>query len=307
MFKNLNYKLFAFGLAIVFWIFVVSLKNAFTEFPHVVPIAVFNLGEKLAVAEIPEGVHLTLRSDNPEVFRRLQTADFEAYIDLSNIGVGEHSVSVSVTSRNPKITISRIEPEEIAVKIEPIRERIIPVSIRVEGFPVKGFEVAKKETQLSNVKVSGAESVLLKVHQAVATLTLEGNEKQNFIEKSAIKIFGVNNQPLSGLMVIPEEIEVSVELREKEQQKEVEVRPKTSGTPAAGSVKSLAVDPAVIKIQGPSELLEEISFIETEEISLAGLSESKVIQAKLKIPEGITLVEKGLKSVKVKVEIEGSS
>ena len=64
MFKHLHIKIFSLLLAIVFWIFVVSLENNFVELPNAVPVEVFNLAPDLAIATKLGEVRLTVRSSD---------------------------------------------------------------------------------------------------------------------------------------------------------------------------------------------------------------------------------------------------
>lgn len=301
MFKNFSYKLFAFGLAVIFWIFVVGLKSAFIEFPTLIPVQVLNSGEKLAVAEITDGVKLTLQAENPDTLRRLKQDDFEAYVDLENFGVGEHKVPVFVNSKNSKVSVFKIVPSEAAVRIEAVQERIMPLLIETSGLPAQGFVLKNKTSGVQNVKISGAENILAQAYEAAANYQFDGTEKKSFSQKTAVGIFDSAGKLIVGLASEPAMVEVSFELVQAEIQKQVGVRVKTTGSPAKGFIKALIVDPAVITIAGETQAVSGILFVNTELIDLRNLSGVKEFKADLELPEGVKAVEGG--AVKVKVEV----
>jgi hypothetical protein len=63
-----------------------------------------------------------------------------------------------------------------------------------------------------------------------------------------------------------------------------------SGDPAFGyRLLNIGVDPPSVLIEGPPEVVNELTSLQTEPIDITGLTESFIQQATLALPEGITL------------------
>lgn len=297
MFKNLHLKLFALALAIVFWIFVVSLENSFTAFPQEVPVQAFNLGQEFALKRALPAVKLMLRSEGGEVFRSLTAGDFEAYTDLSTLGVGKHTVSVSVTSKQPKVSVARVIPESIEVEIESLKQKAVTLKPEIIGEPAKGYTVDKIELSSAQVKVRGAESIIQNITEAKAIIRLDGTEKETVTKKVEFALG-------SGVSFENIEVTATVTFSENAQEKIVGVKPAFTGSVPAGTLKNISVTPSVITIQGKKEALEKITAIETEPIDLSQFDSTKTITSKLRLPENVALAKGEPVNVQVTVEIE---
>lgn len=206
MFKNIPLKIFSLLLATIFWIFVVSLENTFYKLPAEIPIQVFNRAENLALASILPSVHLTLRTADPLALRNLSPNDFEAYVDLRNAGAGKAHVAVSVTSKNPQVSVMRIEPSEVEVELEPVREKIVSVTPKIKGRLGTGFQIESVKLLRETVTVSGAESLLKKIAKGEVEIKLTGKEEENVTKQGTVKIFGEEGVLLEGLQIEPETV-----------------------------------------------------------------------------------------------------
>lgn len=302
MLKNLPLKFIALILAAIFWVFVVSLENTFYKLPADVPIRVFNQAENLALASPLSTVRLTVRTADSLILRNLSLNDFEAYVDLRDSGAGRRRVQVSVTSKNPQVNVVRIEPSEVELELEPVREKIVSLAPRVHGKLKSGFQIESVKLLRETVTVSGAESLLKKITKGEAEVEVSGEERENFVKKGNVKIFGEEGILLEGLRIEPQTVDVIFTVVEVEGSKQVGVKAKITGSVANGTVKKVEVQPAVISVTGSSEALASLHFIETEEIKLENLPASGEKKVKVVLPEGVKLGDK--KEVIVRIEVE---
>jgi YbbR domain-containing protein len=79
------------------------------------PVLLRNLGANLTATGIPSEVDVTLRGSR-EALARIQPDDATAYVDLTDMGVGEYTVRVRADSSRDA-GVARIEPAAIAVRI----------------------------------------------------------------------------------------------------------------------------------------------------------------------------------------------
>lgn len=304
MLKNLHIKIFAVCAAIVFWLFVVSIENTFFRFPQEVPIQIFNQAPELALASQLGTVRLTIRAQDANVLKTLSINDFEAYVDLRNIGAGVRRVPVSVSSKNPQISIVSAAPSEIEITLEPVRQKAVALTAEISGEPANGFRVSGNRLSKNTISVEGAESVLKQIASAKAQVNLDGNERQNVTKPTTVIVYDRAGAPLEGVKIDDNEIEIFLTIVEVESAKQIGIRPKITGAVSNGTVRNIQVDPAVVSIIGMREVLDRIEFLETEPVDLKDVS-GNILEKTVRIvlPEEISLAQGEKNEVKVRVEI----
>lgn len=304
MFKNLHIKLAALILAILFWIFVVSLENTFYKFPGDVQIQVFNQAQELALASKLGTVKLTVRSQDKDALKTLSVNDFEAYVDLRDVGAGKRKVPVSVTSKNSQVSVVRSEPSEMEIELEPVKQKILFVTSEVSGEPAEGYKVSGVKILDDQIKVSGAESLLKKIGFAKAVVELNGNEKQNISKTGHVEIYDREGAVLESLNIEEKEVSALVTIIEVEASKQVGVKPVIINSLSNGVIKKIETAPAVVSVVGMKEALLAVNMLVTENIDLKDVSASFEKKVKLVLPKEIKLAQGEPAEVTVKVEIE---
>lgn len=303
MFHNFSLKLLALGLAILFWVFVVSIENVFATLPYEIPAQPLNLRTDLALSSELPIVKITVRSESADIFRRLQSSDFEAYLDLSDTGAGTKEVFIRVTSKNPDVRVVRVQPNKALVTIEPIRETVLPLNVKITGKPAKDFDVMETRASIPSIRVKGAESVLRTYLAAEARIALDGKEEQSFEKPAKLVIKDASGNEVANVAVVDEQVLVFVKIEALKITKTVPVKVLFQGSLAHGTLAKVTSTPEVVEAQGPKEALDQISSIETEPVDLAIVQASGEKIVSLKIPEGIILVQPDDSKVKVFLEI----
>ncbi|MBI2453658.1 hypothetical protein HYV58_00590 [Candidatus Peregrinibacteria bacterium] len=302
MLKNLHLKLIAVALATVFWILVVSLENTFFLLPAPVRLQVFNQAEGLALASKLGEVRLTLRMQDSVPQQSLAASDFEAYVDLKNVGAGSHRLPVSVASKNAQVGIVRVEPKEVTVILEPVRTKTVFLELEVAGKPAPGFRVASAVPAQQTVSVSGAENQLKKIASVKVLLKLTGQEKEDFSRDLAVAFYDHDQNSLEALKLPYPEVEVRVRIVETEAVKQVGIVPRFTSEPGAAPIKKVWIEPSIISVTGKREVLEKIDAIDTEPLKLADWQGDGARSARVIFPEGVGL--KNGEEGKVKVHVE---
>ena len=79
------------------------------------------------------------------------------------------------------------------------------------------------------------------------------------------------------------------------------VKPLVNGIlPEGYKLGGVTVEPAQVEISGATRLLADIKSLETQPVSLAGMTESGTREAELVLPEGVTSPNKAV-SVSIKI------
>ena len=304
MLRNIPLKILSLVLAVIFWFFVLSLENNFYKVPFEIPVQVFNISSELALSSPLPNVSITVSSQDSGALRKLSVEDFEAYVDVRAAGAGSHLLTVLVHSKKPQISVMRVDPDEMEIALEPVREKLVAVVLEIEGEPAAGFRVASSRLDRETVALSGAQSLLAKVGKVVALTKLEGAEN-TLIEKIVeIKVFDSFGAVIEGLSLVGESPKVIFEITEALNARRLGIKAKFSGSPQNGAVTGVTVIPAVVEVRGESDVLGKLEYLETEPVDLGGFNNSGVqtLKTGIILPEGVKLGEGEKREVEVKVE-----
>lgn len=301
MFKNLGLKFIALCLAIIFWISVVALKNNIKPFKEEVLIEPFNIAENLTLANPLGGVHLKIETSQ-ETFSTLSVNDFEAYIDLKGFEAGEYNVPIQVTSKNPKVKVVKFEPANINISLEAITSKVLNVLVEVKGSAADNFEAKEAVFDLEKVEIKGPQNIVERATAVKAIVTLKGSEMSDL--KTEVTLFGYDDHSnqLHNLEITPSSIEVMIPVIQIQKYKTVGIRANLTGDLAENYfIKKIQVSPSTVVLQGKTNKLSQIDYIETEEFDITNLDHNTLKRLNLKLPEGVTAQE--LQSVLVNLEI----
>ena len=301
--RDIANKLLAFFLATILWFFVAGDRQegaGFDEMRHTfnnIPLSWRNLEENLTVDEMPQYVDITLQGRVTDI-AGLTPADLEAYVELSGLEEGRHTVDVIVVAP-PGVTTVRLEPSRVELLLEELLTRQMSIEGEITGSPAGGMVVEELNFSPQDVFVKGPNHLVARVDKVLFELDLEGvaSDYQANKELKAVDADGEQlNVDLSPAIV---EVNVVVNLPEKE----VEIEPVTTGDPAPGFIiSSLSLDPPVVSIRAPSNFLAEIETISTHPVALDGLEVSSSQEVYLDIPEGVEEVSH--EYIRVDIELE---
>jgi YbbR domain-containing protein len=184
-----------------------------------------------------------------------------------------------------------VVPETIRVVADRVEVRSVSVEVD-RGVIPEGLEVDEPVLSHQTVQVRGPASVVNQVDRAVAFVDIPASGI-NVNEPVPLTLVGIDGQPVGTgqLEVDPEVVSVQIEVRAVETATTVAVRPNIEpGTPAPGfALESITVEPVYVTIVGLPEVLEEITSVTTEPISINGLSADETFERELQLPDGVTL------------------
>ncbi|MFQ5854640.1 MAG: YbbR-like domain-containing protein [Anaerolineae bacterium] len=308
---NLTSLVLALLLAVMVWMVAVN-EGQGRPVRHTYPkdgllVEPINVPEGLVVAELlTKSVAVELFAPQSNV-DRLLPSDFRAFVELQGLPPGLHEVPVRVTCTEcdlEQVNVLGWAPDHIAVKLEKMMERIVPVIPDLQGGTAEGYRARLPTSNPEEVVASGPRSVVERVRSARAEIYLF-NEDVNVQREVLLEPVDAEGSVVSGVNLDPRQVTVTVPIVPEGQQKEVAVTPTISGTVASGYYASgISVDPQTILLTGPrSRIREAAGFVETEAVSIAGAKGSVEIQVPIRVPAGLRLVEPAHQTVTVKVEV----
>ncbi len=165
--ENLSLKLISLAFAVVLWFFVMGERRH--EVAHIVPIIYRGVAERLIIAnQVPGSVEVAV-SGPRALLSHLAAGDMAISVDLAGAAAGvttykrlEESLSLPAG-----LTVTRISPAYVDVRLEHLRDKQVPVRVVVSGEPAAGFRLRRLRVTPTQVTISGAESELKAVSEVV--------------------------------------------------------------------------------------------------------------------------------------------
>jgi YbbR domain-containing protein len=286
---NWPLKLAAVGLATVLYGGLVLSQGART-FDGQVPIRPPVIPPGMWLLEPPPPV-TSIRYFAPEGTDQPTTDTFRATIDLSGITQGgTYEVPVEVTSINSEIQILEVTPDIVTVQLDPLVTKIVPVEIERGEVP-DGLEVGTETATPSTVTVSGPKTIVDQVVAARADVVIQpsGIDVDEDVALIPVDAVGDARSPAD---VSPTTARISIRIFSEPETRTLAVSPVVTGTPAAGfEIDEISVDPSTVLVEGDADPLAALARVDTEPVSVSGLTETQTFDTELALPEGIEAVD----------------
>jgi YbbR domain-containing protein len=277
--------------AVALWVAVSNEENPRNayDFGGGLLVNAINVPQGLAIAGMSNNVVFVRVSATEQTFSELTTADFVAEVNMS----GERqpssnkAISVRVVGRDD-VEIIEVSPSSIQVLLDEEVSKQVPVQINRQGATPQGIVVSAIEANPTTVTVTGAASLVGRVESASADVNLTGlrvNQQQQYV----LSARDVSNVDLRPLLIEPNTADVRVLVSQIGVSRSVPVALKTRGHVAEGyNLVSWTAEPGTVTIEGPVQLVQAISAIETEEVDLGNLRANLTRSVQLQLPTGIT-------------------
>ena len=209
-------------------------------------------------------------------------------MDLSGVDpqAGPTSVPVTVRSVDPRISVLGSEPAYVSIRLERLTSKTVPVKVAL-GPLASGLDLGETTVKPSSVLVSGPESAVDQVASVRADVVIDPGGLDFDTDVPLIPVDGVGNA-VRPIDVTPATARVSIPVFTDRQSRSLPVAPVVTGTPAAGfEIAAIAVDPAVVTVEGDADQLAELSKLDTQPVSVAGASSDVVVTVPLDLPTGV--------------------
>lgn len=308
-------KLVTFLLALLFaiglWVFVVTVEQPESESTYYdIPVVYQNedvLAERglMIVSERPT-VTLKLKSTRTNL-RNLNEANINILVNLANVRDAKtyslnYSLSYPGTVPEGDVSVVSASTEQISLKVERRITKQVEVVPVYNGSVPEGMIAHKEEAELDYqfIEVSGPESVMQNLTQAVIYVDLEG-QTQTIAGEYPYTLCDAEGNPVDASLLTTsvENVNLMVKIQ---QVKEIELRVKViAGGGATEQTSTITIDPQTIRVSGPEALLADLEYLEIGTIDLSTMTQAEIQIFPIQLPEGITN-ETGLTSATVTVE-----
>ncbi|NPA26581.1 MAG: hypothetical protein GXO36_03135 [Chloroflexi bacterium] len=295
--------LMALLLSVMLWAWAQVEQHPTERRTYRVQLEVRNVPEGLLVLNrevLEQYVSITLLAPQDVIRTLSPTEVLHAWVDLAGLTEGEHEVPVNVKADDPFIRILSYEPQTVTVVLEAFARKKVPVLVAIRGVSETSRHRSFKVTP-SMVTVEGPAHIVRQVVAAQAIVWVE-DDPHTLIKKVSVTPVDRNNEPVSGVSVIPSEVEVRISSLVNS--RNAAVRVVLKGQPARGyHIAQVQVEPAIVTLYAhDKEVLDQIDFVETEPIRIDGVSGDISKRVPLQVPEGVLFVEPATVQVNISIE-----
>lgn len=301
--SNLISMVLAILLALTVWIVATQEVNPVeqAEFASPIPIELSGLSSDLTITNNPvETATVELRAPR-STMRSLSAEDFTITADLSALGPGTHEVPLKVSIAGQAVVVA-VRPSRIRVDIEELAERELPIQLRLEGQLPVGYRAATPVVQPTVAHISGAKSRVALVSEVRAVASVS-SLRDTLRSALPLRAYDSDGNPIEGITITPATANVTIPISQEEDFREVAVRVNANVLPARGYyVARITAEPMLVPVRGDPDILRNLTAVETQLISLQGLTEDTDIVAQLQPPAGVTL--EGIRTVEVHISVQ---
>lgn len=297
--NNWPLKIAAVGLATLLYGGLV-LSQSTQELPVVLPVDVDGQQDDTFLLTPVEPVTV-VRYFAPSGVRPI-TSTFTATIDISDVeaGAGPVQVPIVVASLDDRISVLGSEPDVMTVELDALTTVSVPVVVDRGTVPT-GLEVGETTVDPAEVMVSGPSSVVARVVAAEAIVAIQpsGIDVDEDVRLVAVDQLGDAVSPVD---VAPATARVTIPVFSDRQSRTLPVSPVVTGTAAPGfEIASVVVEPSVVTVEGDADELVALERIDTEPISVSGLSSDRTLEVGLSVPAGVVPLDRSTVEVTVSV------
>lgn len=260
--------------------------------------------ENYVLTEAPETVQATLRGpQNVLTFSQVTQGQQEFYVDLTDYEAGVYYESVEHRGFPADLSIS-IVPMTVRIVIQEQQTASFPVEVDIvnEGLLAEGYVVGEPELNPTTVDVRDGIGIIDQIASALTIIDVEGASDDitgsfpvSFVDSSGTEM---------DLTADPAAVDVRIPVTAPN--KSVPVRAGREGSLNPGmTIDSISFNPAEVTIFGPVDVINDISFVDLEDIDLSNVNGSVVVDRDIIVPDGVESVDP--ETVQVTIDVTEAS
>ncbi|MFI8577959.1 YbbR-like domain-containing protein [Rossellomorea aquimaris] len=263
-----------------------------------VPLEVFYDRENLEVSGLPDTVNVTVEGSKAIVQQAKQVKDFRVYVDLNDIGIGEHQVKIKIDNISEKLDV-KLDPDTVNISVqEKVTEEFTIEPQFNESILSNGYEAEGLAVDPKTVKVTGSKDEVERIAYVIATLDLDEEINENVTREARVQVLDREYNKLD-VQIDPEVVDVTVSVVNKSKSVPVTIKQKGS-LPEGTTLESISIDPKEATIFGRQDVLDTVEEL-LAEIDLSKITKDSTITVPLALQDGLNKVAP--EEVKVKVDV----
>jgi len=252
-------------------------------------------------ADVPDGyvvrgtlgeVAIKLSGPRAQVAKIAQS-DLHPVPDLAQADLARNDVqhvAVRVPLPDPAVT-AQVDPPTVALRIEKIVSRSLPVQVRFANDPPPGFQPGSPALSIPEVRISGPQSLVANVTGVFVTLRFGDTPVDVSTSADAVAVDAAGNM-VEGVQSDPPTVQVNVPVLSTTSTRTVPVLWSLKGQVAPGYwISRITTDPIAVQLQGLPDKVAAVDRIDTVAIDVSGLTANKSFRVPLVLPDGVSLLQ----------------
>lgn len=224
-----------------------------------------------------------------DVASRVTGDMFKASIDLSTAtpdAANDLIVKVNVSSPDPQVQVLDWSPRQISVRLDPLTTKTVPVIVD-RGTKPPGLQVGDPVVDISQVSVSGTQSAVSQVVSAVARVRIDPSGISIDQQVDLVPV-DVRNETVPQVRLDPSSVRVRILVGSQLTSKALPLNAVVTGTPATGfELVSVTLVPPLVTVEGDATILEALTTIDTQPLSISGARSDVSGTVGLVLPQGV--------------------
>lgn len=235
-------------------------------------------------------VSVSLRGPQSQI-AKLGPADLHPVPDLKQADLSRNDVQdVAVRVPLSDGIVAQTDPLTVPVRLEKVVSRSLTAQVRFANDPPSGFQAGAPSLSTSEVRITGAQSLVASVAAVFATLRFGDTPIDISTSADAVAVDAAGNA-VDGVQADPPTVTVNVRVLSTTSTRTVPVLWSLKGAVASGYwISRVTTDPIAVQLQGTPDRLAAVDRVETAAIDVAGLNANRSFRVPLLLPDGVSLL-----------------
>jgi YbbR domain-containing protein len=290
--SNLGLKALALTIAVGLWL----AGHRDTERAIEVPVEFRNIPSDLMVMDNRID-YVVLRLMGPRTLvSTLDPDNLKLPLDLGGAKSGSSSYPLAANDFNiPRgVSVGRITPPVIHLRLEPVVKRTLRVSVRLTGKPAPGYRIAQTAVDPESASVQGPAEEVRRL-AAIETVPVDVEDGQGSIKRK-VRLSN-DGKPLA---IAPDQVEVAVTIEEEQAVREFDREIQAKDFKGVYTVSPQSVR---VRLSGPKSVMEKFKLTsENVYLNLNGMSAGEHSIALLfNLPPEIRVIEQKPQRFRVRI------
>jgi YbbR domain-containing protein len=273
-------------------------SNENTELISEVPVKSYYDSENLVVTGIPETVDVTIQGPRNIVQQAKALRDFEVFVDLTELEMGEHQIQINIRDISERLTVT-IDPSNITVSIQERVTKEYQVDAEFNSTMIEdGFISGAADIKPGKVKITGAKDEVDKISYVKANVNI-GEKTREAITKGAEVLVLDKDMNKLDVTVDPRVVEVTIPVERSSKKVPIDIIPK--GNPPEGvTIDSISSDVEEATITASPGILAEVKKVRVE-VDVSNVTEDSEVTLPIIISNGVVEVSPQMAKLSIKV------
>lgn len=211
--------------------------------------------DKYYITGYPQNVKVTIEGPSALVTATKNTQNFNLYLNLKDLSIGQHRVQIKESGLNSELTYS-IKPKYVTVNIQrrETKKFAVDVDYNKESLAT-GYEAGKTEVSPDTVTVTGAASEIEKINKVIVKPILPKGIKSTFDQEVLVQALDKNGKTVN-VTLDPQTVHVKIPITIQSKQVSINLKQKGDSTDTNFSFES---DVKSIRIFGTQSQIDALS------------------------------------------------